>query len=170
MPFGPLWFFNLIVSHNVKHCGMKRNFERILKSLLHLLLRAGWAPVAVLIFHAAMAKTSLRTPLDFTIHFLGGASMAYLMYRALESFAFLLGQVTFLGQLIFSFALACTVGVFWEFTEFFRDTMYHTHIQQSLQETMLDLVADAAGATASLLLISLIMLLGNPRRLLSSSE
>ncbi len=118
-----------------------------------LLLRAAWAPVAVVIFHAAVARTSLRVPLDFPIHFSGGASIAFFAYHALVCFEALFGKLTRIGLHLFSFALACTVGLFWEFAELFSDTFLHTHIQISIHETFSDLIADATGAATGLLLV-----------------
>lgn len=129
--------------------------------MLKLLRRAGWAPVAVLIFHRMVMDTSLRSPLDFTIHFLGGAAIAFFLFHALEFGAPVLGQVTLVGRLLFSFALTCTVGLFWEFGEFFSDLFLRTHIQWTIRETMRDLLADSAGAIACL---SLLLVLARFRR------
>lgn len=120
-----------------------------------LLGRAAWAPIAVLILHAIIAKTSLRKPLDFSIHFLGGASMAFFFFHALECFEALLGTTTPFARYLFSFSLACTVGLFWEFAELFSDVFLHTHIQKTLHETMSDLIADTTGAIISLSLVFL---------------
>jgi hypothetical protein len=120
-----------------------------------LILKAGWAPVAVVILHSLVAKTSLRDPLDFPIHFLGGASMAFFLFHALHCFEKLLGTLQPFGRYLFSYGLACTVGVFWEFAELLSDVVYHTHIQISLMNTMSDLVADATGAFTSLFLVFL---------------
>ena len=128
----------------------------MLSALYKLLLRAAWAPIVVLIFHALIAKTRFRAPLDFTVHFLGGASMAYVFFHALDYLSLLLGNVTKTGRYLFAFSLACTVGVFWEFAEFTSDIYRHTHIQQSLPETMSDLIADASGATACLALLGMV--------------
>jgi hypothetical protein len=131
--------------------------RHVISSLWNLLLKAGWAPVAVVVFHAIVAKTSLRSPLDFTIHFLGGASIAFFLFHALEGFRNLFGNPTALGHYLFSFALACTVGLFWEFGELFSDTFLHTHIQRSIGETMSDLIADATGATTSLFVVAIVI-------------
>ena len=120
-----------------------------------LILKAAWAPLAVVIFHAVIQKTSLRQPLDFPVHFLGGASIAYFFFYALLCFERLLGRTTMAGRLLFSYALACTVGVFWEFGELASDVFLHTHIQISIRETMSDLIADATGGASSLALIFL---------------
>ena len=122
-------------------------------AFFQLIKRAAWAPIAVFILHAGIARTSLREPLDFTIHFLGGASIAYFLFHALFCFEALLGKPSCFGRYLFSFALACTVGLFWEFGELFSDTFLHTHIQRTIHETMFDLIADATGATSALLLV-----------------
>lgn len=100
-----------------------------------------------------MAGTSFRTPLDFWIHFLGGVSIAYFLFHALRIFETAVGSLTPPGHYVFAFALACTVGIFWEFAELFSDTFLHTAIQQTIEETMSDLIADACGASTALLLI-----------------
>jgi hypothetical protein len=126
-----------------------------MKPLLRLLLRAGWAPLAVLVFHHEIQHTRWREPLDFVMHYSGGLAITYFLWHALEFFAHWLGQLTTFARYLFSFALACTVGVFWEFAEWAADIFLHTHIQYSVGETMRDLIADAAGATTTLTLLLL---------------
>jgi hypothetical protein len=104
----------------------------------------------MLILHWAVKDTSLRQPLDFTMHFLGGAAIAFFVFHALDFGAPVVGHVTLTGRLLFSFALACTAGLFWEFGEFFSDLWFRTYIQWTIRETMRDLLADAAGALACL--------------------
>jgi hypothetical protein len=128
---------------------------QMISALIRLLCRAGWAPMAVLILHAIVAKTPLREPLDFAMHFSGGAAIAYFLFESQHYFQSLLGSPTPLGRYLFAFALACTVGVFWEFGELFSDTFLDTHIQKSIHETMSDLVADATGAITSLAVVCL---------------
>jgi hypothetical protein len=125
-----------------------------------LLIRAAWAPSAVLILHAVIAKTSLRNPLDFPIHFLGGASIAFFAFHTLDCFKTWLGPMTPLARYLFSFCIACTVGVFWEFGERFLDVFLRMAIQQTLANTMSDLIADASGAVASLFLVWIARLIG----------
>ncbi|HVF70478.1 MAG TPA: hypothetical protein VM940_02620 [Chthoniobacterales bacterium] len=123
---------------------------------MRLLRRAAWAPVAVLIFHAAVAKTPWRQPLDFAMHFSGGAAIAYFLFEAQDHFRGFLAPPSPFGRYLFAFALACTVGLFWEFGELFSDWFLHTHIQKSLHETMRDLIADTGGAVTSLLVLALL--------------
>jgi hypothetical protein len=128
----------------------------IVAAFRKLVVRAAWAPIAVLVLHAVVAKTSLRNPFDFPIHFLGGASMAYVAYHALDCFKTWFGAITWLTRYLFSFCFACTVGVFWEIGERSLDYFLRMRIQQTLENTMLDLIADATGAAAALLLVAVV--------------
>ena len=123
-------------------------------SVISLLYRAGWAPVAVLVLHAVVAETPLRKPLDFWMHFSGGVAIAYFLFHAIDCFEEFLGVRSF-GRYLFAFALACTVGLFWEFGELFSDVFLGTHIQKSVHETMSDLIADTLGAILVLVIIGL---------------
>lgn len=113
-----------------------------------LLRRTLWAPVVVLVFHAVIASTRWREPLDFWMHFSGGAAAAFCAWHALVTAEPFLGQNSPLGRAVFAFALACTVGLFWEFAELVSDQLRGTHIQHDLHETLRDLLADTAGALA----------------------
>jgi hypothetical protein len=110
----------------------------------------------VLVFHQAIARTPLRRPLDFTIHSLGGAAMAFCMWQAVGLLTGLFGQPTRLARFMLSFCFALSVGVFWEFAEQIADAIHDSHIQISISETMKDLWADTTGATVSLLLIGIV--------------
>lgn len=79
--------------------------------------------------------------------------MAFFFYHALDCFEAMLGTTVAFTRYLFSFSLACTVGLFWEFGELFSDSFLHTHIQITLHETMSDLIADTTGAIASLSLV-----------------
>lgn len=138
-----------------RRCSLFQTASMIL-ALGKLLLRAGWAPAAVLMFHAVVAKTVWREPLDFTIHFLGGAAIAYFFFYALQYLERLVGPTSGFGRYLFAYALACAEGLNWEFVERFYDVYLHTHIQQSVQETMSDLIGDACGAASGLLLLFLV--------------
>ena len=120
--------------------------------LLRLLLRAGWAPLVVLIFHHQIQHTPWRQRLDFLMHYSGGVAIAFFLWHALDCFAHWFGSLTPFARYLFTFTLACTVGLFWEFAELFSDVVYGTHIQQTIHETMRDLIADATGALTTLVL------------------
>ncbi|HRH94299.1 MAG TPA: hypothetical protein PLB55_00115 [Prosthecobacter sp.] len=121
--------------------------------LLRLLLRAGWAPLAVLIFHQMILRTPYRQQLDFVMHYSGGVAIAFFFWHSLDCFASWFGQLTSFARYLFTFTLACTMGLFWEFTELFSDVFRGTHIQHSVHETMRDLIADATGALTTLALV-----------------
>lgn len=125
----------------------------ILKALMRLLLRAGWAPVAVLIFHRIIYHTPYRQTLDFAMHYSGGVAISFFLWHVLDCFAPWFGTLTSFAKHVFTFAMACTVGLFWEFLELAMDVIYHTHIQHSIHETMRDLIADATGALTTLTLL-----------------
>ena len=88
-----------------RRCSLFQTASMIL-ALGKLLLRAGWAPAAVLMFHAVVAKTVWREPLDFTIHFLGGAAIAYFFFYALQYLERLVGPTSGFGRYLFAYALA----------------------------------------------------------------
>lgn len=130
--------------------------HRALTSIARLFQRAAWAPIVVLVFHAAVAKTALREPMDFTIHFSGGAAIAFFVFNAIELLPTWFGRLTTFGHHLFSFAMACTVGLFWEFGELASDVFRGTHIQISVHETLRDLIADTCGAVTALTLVFLV--------------
>lgn len=124
--------------------------------LLRLLLRAGWAPLAVLAFHQKILHTSYRQQLDFVMHYSGGVAISFFLWHTLDCFAHWFGSLTVFARYLFTFALACTVGLFWEFAEFFSDVVFGSHIQYNVRETMRDLIADATGAATTLTLTWLV--------------
>ena len=124
-----------------------------MKPLLHLLLRFGWAPLLVLALHQAVMRTPWRQALDFVMHYSGGVAISFFIWHALHYLSAWFGVLTRFGRYLFTFALACTVGLFWEFVELASDTFYGTHIQHSIRETLGDLIADASGALTTLTLV-----------------
>ena len=123
-----------------------------MRPLLRLLMRAGWAPLGVLLFHQWLLRTPYRQQLDFVMHYSGGGAIAFFLWHALDCFAHWFGKLTPFARYLFTFALACTVGLFWEFAELYSDVVYGSHIQHNVRETMRDLIADATGALTTLAL------------------
>lgn len=121
-----------------------------MRPVLRLLLRFGWAPLAVLALHQAVLRTPWRQALDFVMHYSGGVAISFFIWHALHHLKAWFGTLTSFGRYVFTFALACTVGLFWEFAELASDVFRHTHIQHSIRETMGDLIADATGALTTL--------------------
>lgn len=122
-------------------------------TLFKSLLKASWPIFTVLVFHQALLQTPYRVPLDFVMHSSGGVAISYFIYFMLELAAPILGTLKQAGRYLFTFSMACTVGLFWEFAEMFSDYTRGTHIQHSLPETLHDLIADATGSFILLTLI-----------------
>ena len=97
-------------------------------------------------------RTPYRQQLDFVMHCSGGVSIAFFLWHALDCFAHWFGKLTSFARYLFTFALACTVGLFWEFAELYSDVVHGSHIQHNVRETMRDLIADATGALTTLAL------------------
>ena len=122
-----------------------------------LFLKAAWAPFFVLVLHNSIAKIFGHKPsLDPTMHFLGGAAMAYFFYQAILIGQGWFGQSKPLARSFIAFCIAVTVAVFWEFMEFGGDHFTRSHVQISLDETMHDLILGSSGALAYLLISGII--------------
>ena len=138
-----------------------------LRRFLRILIEPGWAPFSVVLFHVILAEFGLTHRFDHLLHFLGGAAIAYFFFRFLA----LLSLIPITRPwLIYAatFTSSCTAALFWEFVEFASDVFLHTTGQQSLSETMLDLVFGVLGAISSLTLIALArFVLFKPHRPLS---
>lgn len=116
-----------------------------------VLVRAGWAPLAVVGFHAGAAALFGHDPrLDPTMHFLGGSAIAYFIGRAILEWNEFFGRPSPWGRTIVIFCMATTVAVFWEFMEFTIGAALGLYSQLSLKETMGDLFFGCAGAAACL--------------------
>ena len=126
----------------------------VIRALSARVLReAAWAPIAVLVFQAIVARTPYKTDLDHLVHFLGGAAIAFFLFCCVRIARELLGVLRQVTPYLLAFALACTVAVLWEIAEFFSDQLLGTRLQHDLPETMGDLIAGLLGAASSLTLI-----------------
>ena len=113
----------------------------------HLVVTAGWAPLAVVAAHAVAAALFGHEPrLDPAMHFLGGAAIAYFLNHALATWKAAFGHPAPLVRRLVVFCMATTVAVFWEFAEYFAGAALGLYSQMSLRETMGDLVFGCAGA------------------------
>jgi hypothetical protein len=125
--------------------------------LLRLIVNPGWAPIAVIVLHLTLAEFGLTDRLDHLLHFLGGASISYFLYRLIASLPS--HSIRKPLHYLLAFTSACTAAVFWEFAEFASDRFLNTTIQQTLPETVLDLLFGVLGAAATLLLFGVFHLL-----------
>ena len=116
-------------------------------NLKQLLVKAGWAPVSVLLVHNTISSVYGHKPgLDPPMHLLGGAAMAYFFYQVLTIWATAFGKSKQLARLVMAFCFATTVAVFWEFIEFTGGELSGISAQHSLRETMQDLILGCTGA------------------------
>lgn len=97
----------------------------------------------------------IREQCDWLMHYSGGLAITFFFWKLLGAYGHFFGQLNVLGRRAFSFALGCTMAVFWEIAEFGSDKIYGTHIQHWIGETMMDLVNGVAGAFTTVGLIIL---------------
>lgn len=111
------------------------------------LLRPASAPVSVVVVHAAIASLfDHPKALDPVRHFFGGAALAYFLFQASDVAGSVVGQLTLFGKLALAFVATCTAALFWEFGEFFSDSVLGTRVQSGLAETLEDLLLGVGGA------------------------
>lgn len=112
-----------------------------------LVVRAGWAPLSVVGFHALAAALFGHEPrLDPAMHFLGGAAIAYFLAQAVDEWKEHFGLPSPWARRLVVFCLAATAGLFWEFAEYSTGAALGVYSQLSLAETMGDLFFGCAGA------------------------
>ena len=120
--------------------------------LRHLLREAAWAPALVLVFHTVAGHFFGHEPVvDPISHFTGGMAAAFFFRRAAVSASELLGELTAAGLDVLSFALTCSIAVFWEIGEFASDRILGGNVQRGLGNTMRDLMCGIAGGALYLL-------------------
>ncbi len=119
-----------------------------------LVSRAGWAPLLVFLLHVFISRVVngyiLYPPLDIPMHFFGGVAMAYFLakcFSALPDNA-IARSLRSLAEVVFVVSLTTTSSVIWEFAEFTSDTVFGTHAQLGLDDTLLDMALGIAGALA----------------------
>jgi hypothetical protein len=116
-----------------------------------LLIRAGWAPVAVVVVHAAITLVFGHKPsLDPAMHFFGGAAGAYFVSRALMEARAWFGEPAKGARAVIAFCITATAALFWEFLEFVSGQLMGHSSQHSIPETMADLMLGCGGAAVFL--------------------
>jgi hypothetical protein len=116
--------------------------------MYRLLASAGWAPAGVLLLNILVVRTAYRQDLNWLVHALGGAAMAYFLYRAAGLSERHLGWLSPLAQHLLAFGLTCAVAIAWECVEFAFG------YQDGLTDTMGDLAFGMLGAALSLLALA----------------
>lgn len=112
----------------------------------------------VLMFALITVLSFINVRYDKALHFMGGAFLSFgLFYVLRKNFPLFNNQFLMFVLLVTS---SITIGVVWEFVEFFYDRTLHyslhtTPSQPSLLDTLGDLLADSGGALlASLYLVT----------------
>lgn len=117
---------------------------------------AGWVPVFCLLLLVVPSRgfdLFTRFPdIDIPLHFVGGIATAFFFHRLSINASQLgvLGPFHVLTHIALVFGLLCMAAVFWEFAEFFSDSLFGTHAQLSNQDTMSDLLAGLSGGATFL--------------------
>jgi hypothetical protein len=147
------------------------NMETLFKVVRRLLRRSGWAPISVVLFHAAVAigldAYTRFPPLDIPMHFVGGVAIAYFFsgcFTALPD-GFIEPKHRRWAEFVVVAALTTTAAVVWEFAEFLADAFLAAGSQRGLDDTMLDMAMGMLGGVAWLGVAAIIGRLGVPRPL-----
>jgi hypothetical protein len=114
---------------------------------------AWWAPVAVLMLHKAVMGVGYRRQTDCLLHFTGGLAITLFIWTLVPVIERLIGALPTIWRFLTTFCGGCTAALFWDFAEFGSDEIFGTNIQQSLKETMFDLVSGASGVTAMIVIL-----------------
>jgi hypothetical protein len=111
------------------------------------LLRAAWAPLAVVIGHAVIALVfGHQRQFDPAMHFFGGVAGAYFASRAVFVARNWFGNPAPTAHALIAFCLTATAAVCWEFEEFTSGLIFGHSSQHSVEETMGDLLLGCGGA------------------------
>ena len=111
------------------------------------LLRAAWAPLAVVIGHGVVALVfGHQRQLDPAMHFFGGMAGAYFASRAVTVARDWFGNPVPMARALIAFCLTATAALCWEFEEFASGLIFGHSAQYSLEETMADLSLGCGGA------------------------
>jgi len=121
------------------------------RTLVVLLRRAGWAPIAVVLVHAvlvlALDAYTRFPPLDIPMHFIGGVAIAYFFsgcFTALPD-GFVAAEYRKWAEFVVVASLTATAAVIWEFAEFLADALFAAGSQNGLDDTMLDMALGMLG-------------------------
>lgn len=125
-----------------------------LRWLAILAVRAGWAPLGVVLLFLWLSAIGRLADFDHLVHGLGGASMAYVALVGLSMRRE--PSSTLQERALKAFGIASGIALVWEIAEFVADRTLGTTMQHGARETMGDLVSGMVGA-ASVALLALVL-------------
>jgi len=111
-----------------------------------------WAPVLVLVMHELLRYEGWRREIDWLNHYSGGLAFSFFAWKSLPKVAKMSGELTPVGRLGVAFLAGCTAALMWEIGEFSADLVLGTHIQKSIDETMMDIVNGFLGTVTTVVL------------------
>jgi uncharacterized membrane protein YjdF len=130
--------------------------HRMTGKLWTLFKRAGWAPLAVLLFHQLVGRMGWRDGTDWLLHSLGGLSIAFFAFHAIPILLDPERRLSSLAHFVFAFCAASTAALVWELAEFASDVLFGTQIQHTIHETMMDLVCGTIGASVTIAVLAVV--------------
>ena len=132
--------------------------SNVLRTCWKILKVGGWAPLLVFATHVFIDRVldaySLWPPIDVPMHFLGGMAIAFFISRCFQVLpreAAQKGRIVVLELLLVG-SLTASAAVFWEFSEFTVDQLFHSNIQISLANTMKDMSMGIFGSIVFILI------------------
>lgn len=138
-------------AYNTTGKNMKTTKKQITKWIICSLKKGAWAPITVFSIHVLsvflLNMYTVFPSFDIPMHFLGGVAITYFYIQCItcgikEN---ILGRPSFLAVILLIFLLTCTTTIFWEFAEWTSDVLFKTHMQVSLNDTLLDMVLGILG-------------------------
>lgn len=126
-----------------------------MKRFFRLLAATGlWAPILVLLFHEFVSIRGHRTLIDWINHYSGGLAFTWFTWKSLPFLFPVIGPLTRSGRLGTAFLAGCTAALLWEIGEFGSDLVLGTHIQKSIENTMMDIVNGFLGTLTTVLILA----------------
>lgn len=123
-----------------------------------LILRAGWAPLAVFLVHGTLAGWVIDIyasypRLDIPMHLLGGFAIAYFLSSCVAAVS---GDVVASmtrprAEVVVVMSLTAAIAVCWEVGELLSDEVFGTHLQPGLGDATRDFAFGMLGAAVFVL-------------------
>jgi len=132
-------------------------YHEIYKWLRVAVIKVGWIPVVVFVFHHVVARVfdayNAIPLLDVPMHFLGGVAIGiffWVLFNSDESKK-TVGKLTFLGQYLVPMMGVFVAVSLWEFAEWSTDYLGMSQAQLSVDDTMLDMFLGVCGGVVAIL-------------------